>query len=113
MGEAEVMAYTNGVTDFMQLSYIASELNIEFPAPMTIQTDSTVAIAFSSNTMLKTKMKHIDVRQNWIRIIRDLSVAQPMHCRSEANIADYLTKIFPGTKWHQFLKLIFSDSGNI
>lgn len=109
VGEAEVQAYTNGVTDFLQISYIASELNIEFPSPITIQTDSTVAIAFTSNTMLKTKMKHIDVRQSWVHLIRNLKVAQPMHCGTTNNKSDYLTKIFPGTKWHEFLRMIFAN----
>ena len=94
VGEAEVYAITNGIMEFMHLSYVMNEMLIlGFPSPMMVQTDSTVAEAFMSNTCLKTRMKHIDVRQNWVKLIRNASIAKAIHCSSAQNKADWLTKI--------------------
>ena len=74
VGEAETWAYANGVHSFIHLSYLASEMQLDpLPSPIVINTDSTVAIALATNTQLKTRMKHLDVRQAWISMIRDLS----------------------------------------
>ena len=50
-------------------------------------------VAGLKNSCLKTKMKHIDVRQTWVRTIRDASIAVPRHIKSEDNLADIFTKI--------------------
>ena len=81
------------------------------PTPIIINTDSTVAIAFATNTQLKTRMKHLDVRQHWISMIRDLSIARPIHCPSQNNIADLLTKIHPGPRFQQLVsKLMWTKT---
>ena len=96
VGEAEVYAATNGIMDFMRLSYVVSEMGIrDFPMPMTILMDSTVAESFMKNTCTKSRMKHIDVRQSWVQIIRNNSIAQPAHIDSSSNLADMFTKILP------------------
>jgi len=94
VGEGETMAATAGIMEFMSVSYISSEAHLEdFPQPMIINMDSTVAESFMKNSCLKTKMKHIDVRQTWVRTIRDASIAVPCHIKSEDNLADIFTKI--------------------
>ena len=112
VGEAETRAYANGVHSFIHLSYLASEMQLDpLPAPIIINTDSTVAIAFATNTQLKTRMKHLDVRQHWISMIRDLSIARPIHCSSQNNIADLLTKIHPGPRFQQLVsKLMWTKT---
>ena len=94
VGEGETYAATAGIMEFMSVSYISSEAHLEdFPQPMIINMDSTVAESFMKNSCLKTKMKHIDVRQTWVRTIRDASIAVPCHIKSEDNLADIFTKI--------------------
>ena len=112
VGEAETRAYANGVHSFIHLSYLASEMQLDpLPTPIIINTDSTVAIAFATNTQLKTRMKHLDVRQHWISMIRDLSIARPIHCSSQNNIADLLTKIHPGPRFQQLVsKLMWTKT---
>ena len=94
VGEGETYAATAGIMEFMSISYINDEMHLEdFPKPMVINMDSTVAESFMKNSCLKTKMKHIDVRQTWVRTIRDASIAVPRHIKSEDNLADIFTKI--------------------
>ena len=71
VGEAETYAASNGIMEFMHISYIADEMHMEdFPSPMVINMDSTVAEAFMRNNCLNTKIKHIDVRQTWVQAMR-------------------------------------------
>ena len=94
VGEGETYAASNGIMAFMQDSYIAGEAHLsDFPEPMIINMDSSVAESFMKNTCLKSKMKHIDVRQTWVRTMRDASIAVPHHVASCDNWADIFTKI--------------------
>ena len=100
VGEAETTAIANGILEFLRASYVAEEENIlDFPSPMAIYTDSSVAEAFMANTCLKTRMKHIDVRQNWVKLIRNAQIAVPVHCPSADNLSDWLTKILSKAKF--------------
>ena len=94
VGEGETYAASNGIMAFMQDSYITGEMHLpNFPEPMIINMDSSVAESFMKNTCLKSKMKHIDVRQTWVRTMRDASIAVPHHVASCDNWADIFTKI--------------------
>ena len=94
VGESETYAASNGIMEFMHESYVGQEMHIpHFPSPMVILMDSTVAEAFMKNTTTKSRMKHIDVRQAWVRLVRNCSVAIPSHIDSKSNLADWFTKM--------------------
>ena len=60
---------------------------------MILQVDNTAAIAFIEDSCERSNLKHIDVRQNWVRELRNRSVVVPTHVPSAANLADLFTKI--------------------
>jgi hypothetical protein len=91
----EVYAAGNAACEIMQLQYISEELNIQFPRPAKLQMDNTAAEAFTNNTVIRTKLKHIDVRQDWVRCLRDNNLLIPIHVPSADNMADFFTKILP------------------
>ena len=62
-GAAEVYAAGNASIEMMHISYVADELGIACPRPMYLQMDNTAAQAFVEKTAFKTKLKHIDTRQ--------------------------------------------------
>ena len=92
-GAAEVYAAGNATFEFLHLSYTADEMGIPFPKPFTMQVDNKAAIAFSDNSAFKSKLKHIDVRQEWVQTLRNKSIITPKYVRSEDNLADLFTKI--------------------
>jgi hypothetical protein len=94
-GAAEVYAAANATFEFLHLSYVADEMGIKFPLPFTLQMDNTAAQAFANNTALKTKLKHIDVRQEWVRMLRNKDIIKPIHVDTKDNLADLFTKILP------------------
>ena len=54
------------------------EMGVDFPKPIPLQMDNTTAEAFANNNAKKTKLKHIDARQEWIKVLRDKSIALTM-----------------------------------
>ena len=43
----------------------------------------------------KSKLKHIDVRQEWAKTLRDKNILCPVHVDTNDNLADLFTKILP------------------
>ena len=68
-------------------------MGIPFPKPFTMNVDNKAAIAFSDNSAFKSKLKHIDVRQEWVQTLRNKSILTTKYVRSEDNLADLFTKI--------------------
>ena len=92
-GAAEVYAAGNASMDFMYLGHVADEMGIAFPAPYKLQIDNTAAKTFAKNTATKTKLRHIDVRQDWVCVLRDKEISKPIGVPGEINLADMFTKI--------------------
>ena len=94
-GAAEIDAAGNATFDIMGLSYVVEEMGMEFPKPFVLEMDNTAAKAFCSGSSQKTKLKHIDCRQEWVRMLRDRSIMAPAHVPTDENLADLMTKILP------------------
>jgi hypothetical protein len=92
-GAAEVYAAGNASMDFMYLGHVDDEMGIAFPAPYKLEIDNTAAKTFAKNTATKTKLGHIDVRQDWVRVLRDKEISKPIGVPGEINLADMFTKI--------------------
>ena len=93
VGEAETMALSNGVSAFTHISYVIEEMSLsDFPLPIPIRTDSKTAEAFAKGT-LRSKMKHIDTRQQWVCAMRNHEIIKVSHIPGVDNLADILTKI--------------------
>ena len=65
----------------------------------------------------RSKMKHIDCRQEWVKTLRDKEVVECVHLDTKQNLADLFTKILPAQRFielrDQCLKvLILPEPGN-
>ena len=72
---------------------MADEIGIPFPKPFKLQMDNEAAKCFAEDTVSKSKLKHIDARQEWVKILRDREICTPVHVDSADNLADIFTKI--------------------
>ena len=90
---AEIYAASNACCDFMHLGYVAGEMNIDFPQPFKLEVDNQAAEIFINDTAFKSKLKHIDCRQEWVKVLRDKNIMTPTHINTKDNLADLFTKI--------------------
>ena len=80
--------------EVLALSYIAEEAGMSFPKPAVIQVDNMAAIAFSKQAQFsgRSKLRHVDCRQQWLQVLRDSNIVKCVHVSSEFNKADIFTK---------------------
>ena len=92
-GAAETIGGGNAAQDFLHLGYIYREMGIPFPKPFILQMDNKAAQIFAEGTCKRSKMKHIDCAQEWVKILRDRDILIPVHVDTNENLADIFTKI--------------------
>ena len=81
--------------DIMSVSYPTEELGMEFPYPFTLEVDNDTARIFANATAQRSKLKHIDCRQEWVKTLRNKNVCNTVHIPTKENLADIFTKILP------------------
>ena len=93
----EIFSVGNATLDVMGLSYVVEEMGVTFPFPFTLEMDNDAARIFCLGSAHKTKLKHIDCCQEWVRKLRDRDIMTPVHdiVDSKDNDADLFTKILP------------------
>ena len=94
-GAVEIFAAGNATMDIMSVSYPTEELGMEFPYPFTLEVDNDTARIFANATAQRSKLKHIDCRQEWVKTLRNKNVCNTVHIPSKDNLADIFTKILP------------------
>lgn len=100
-GDAESRALATGVGRGLQTQYLAEELQIPTSPQLRIWVDSSAAIGFARNNGGGSKMKHLDVRKEWIQQIRDKEQITISKIDGEHNPADFFTKIMGPTDFEK------------
>ena len=79
--EAETYALGIFANEVLYLSYVAEEAGIPFPRPAVIQVDNLAAIAFSKQSQFagRSKLRHIDCRAEWLKVLRDSNLVECVH----------------------------------
>ena len=91
----EIYGAGNATMEIMGVSYIAEEAGIEFEFPFTLELDNQAAIIFCEGSASKTRLKHIDTRQQWVQMLRDKNLVVMEKVPTDCNLADLFTKILP------------------
>jgi hypothetical protein len=68
-------------------------LAIDFPEPLLMQMDNKAAEAFTNKTAFRSRLKHIDCRQKWVKTLQNHEVLHAVHVPGTENMADMSTKI--------------------
>ena len=68
---------------------------INFPRPAPVNVDNMAAIAFSqaAGGTGRTRMRHIDVRAEWLQVLRNSGLVTTQHVATREQIADIGTKL--------------------
>ena len=90
---AEIYAASMMLSHMMYLLYVNEELGIPYALPIEIAVDNTTTIAFASGMVKKSKMRHIDARQDWVQALRDGNLVKLVKVNTKDNLADLGTKL--------------------
>ena len=95
----EIYSAGNATFDILATSYVVEEMGMEFPSPFTLEMDNDAARIFAAASEQKTKLKHIDCRQEWVRTLRNREICTPVHIPTLDNLSDIFTKILSGPEF--------------
>ena len=100
-GEAETHAAADAAKSALNIKHVCQEIDISVPEKVIIGIDAGAALGFINNTATIGRMKHIDLRKEWVRTLRDRSEIDFIKVDGEDNPADFFTKILTGPKFKQ------------
>ena len=95
------------VRTFLTASYIVEEMGMEVPLPFDLQMDNEAARIFCMGSAAKTRLKHIDCRQEFVRLLRSKDILRAVHVPSKENLADLMTKILPRPTFEYLVEKYF------
>ena len=90
--EAEFVAAASCACQAVWLRRILKGFNHVQSGGTTIFCDSSSAIELSKNPVLHGRSKHIDIRFHFLHELTKEGVAKPVHCHTQEQVADIMTK---------------------
>ena len=100
--EAEYMAACEATTEAMWLRGFLSDLGYEQKKPTVIYGDNEGAVALTKNDCYHARTKHIDIRYHYVRERVEENSVKVESLRTDAMVADMLTKGVPRVKQEKF-----------
>lgn len=104
--EAELLALAQAAKESLYVSRLLKELTVQMDDP-TIRIDcdntQTINLVTAEIATLKTKLRHVDIHNHWLRQEVQGGRVQVKYTKSTDMIADGLTKALPAGKWNRFL----------
>ena len=92
-GASETYALGNFTHCLMGLKHKCTDLNVEWPSPLTVHTDNTAAQRFSQgSTPPRSKLQHIAQHQEWVITLRNKKLFEIQYVHTKENVADMFTK---------------------
>ena len=108
-GAAEIYAASVALTEVLHLPYIVEEMGESMELPLQLLVDNTTAIAFSKGNVRRSKLKHIDVRQQWCEWLRDRTLVNLCHVDTKLNRADFFTKLLDVDTFVRLRSMMMTD----
>lgn len=104
--EAEYMACCATTKEAVWLSRLISDIRfLPIPEPITIGIDNAGTIYLSNNPAINERSKHIDVQYHFVRECVQLKKIKLIHCNTDDQLADSLTKPLERVKHSKFTEL--------
>ena len=107
--EAEVHGASDCAKTAMHFKHMCNEVDIPVPKRIPIAIDAGAAMGFINNTGTVGRMKHIDLRSEWVQTLRDREHLEFIKVPGEENPADFFTKILTGAKFKQYEDRMMKD----
>ena len=109
--EAEVCAAAEGLKLAKHVKYICDELGVEsvdVPNRIHIGVDTSVAVAFASNTQIRSQMKRVNLRWAWVHDLKNRYVVDLYKIDGATSPSDCLTKILNGPEFVKAQKVLIA-----
>ena len=96
--ESEYIAATEAIKELLWIRKLLLDFKIEVPEPMTVHEDNMACIHMSKDEGTKSRTKHVEVRYHFTRQMVREGKVKLVHCKTQHQKADMLTKELPGPR---------------
>ena len=96
--EAEYIAAVEAGKELKWMRSLLEEFGYKFDKPSTLYIDNQSAINVSKNPVHHGRMKHLDLRNHWLRENVEAGIISPVHIGTGEMTADCLTKALARVK---------------
>ena len=93
--EAELWAATSCAQDMLYVMHTIESLGLKVEKPMILQVDNKGAVDMANNWSSRGRTRHIEVREYFIRELKERNIILTEWISSQENEADTLTKNLP------------------
>ena len=94
--EAELFAATQCAQDMLNVMHVLNGMSLKVRKPLYLKIDNKGAIDLINNYSVGGRTKHIDVRQYFLRKLREQKVIKVIWIPSKTNYSDLFTKNLHG-----------------
>jgi hypothetical protein len=106
--EAEIVALYDNAKHVLELRQILHDLG--YPQSSTLlQTDNECAELFANDLSKDKRLKHIELRFNWLKYIVTSGAITVNHIPGSCNIADFFTKPLHKADFHRIVNLFLKN----
>jgi hypothetical protein len=106
--EAEYIALSGAVSEAIWLKNLLKELGFQFES-ITIKEDNIGCISLATKAIVKSKVKHIDITQHFIREKVDNGLVKIEYVPTADQLADGMTKALPRDTFYKHLNVLGVD----
>lgn len=110
--EAEYIAAASAVNQAIWLRKILIDLNFKQEDSTEIFCDNQSAIAMAKNPVFHGRTKHIKIKYHFLREAEAENEIKLLHCKSDIQIADIMTKALPKARFEVLKKYLCVSSKN-
>jgi hypothetical protein len=104
--EAEYVAAAQAACQAVWLESLLEELKINYVKPMRLNVDNKSAISLAKNPIAHGRSKHIETKFHFLRDQVSKEKLIVVHCRTEVQIADILTKSLRADRFKELRKML-------
>jgi hypothetical protein len=92
VAEAELMAFITCVQEMIHVKQLIESMKLKIKLPMKIRVDNKGAKDLVNNWSIGGQTRHVGVRLNFLRELKENGTIEVQWIKSENNVADILTK---------------------
>ena len=108
---AEIYALSEGCKDVQFINWRAEELGVTVKYPAVIRCDNQAAVTFQHGTCVSSRIRGlVDLREPWIKELRDGKKISAVHVPIGENVADMLTKYLNRTSREKLMEIVRSKA---
>ena len=109
MTEAEIAAGVMVAQDMLYMYHLLESLELEVELPMVLEMDNSSAVDIANSWSVGGRMHHVDMRNYFLRKLKDQGLLVIRHIAGESNDADIFTKNVTSAEFNRHIPLYIGE----